>query len=721
VRRAVVVGGVLGAVLLAGAAAVLWAKRTIRWNDARTMPPPLEAAVKAYSGGNDDRGLAEVRRLLERYRAPAWEPEARVLAARHLDAAGRAREILDLLPRELRADHPLTTHALLLRARGLTASGRHADAAEAARRAAAVPGFPGRDDALETRAEALAAAGDWRRATAELDAVEGARAALAVARIAGAHGDVAAAARALAKAALAAEPREISDVEEAYGEILPEAGARLDASQRGALARRAATFLDGGSPETAVALVRLARPEGVGAGVTPAEALVEAEALIRLGRGNDSRPLLVRARTGTLADRDGAAYLEARWAGSAGRSGAWRAGMEAVAARGASPWRERALLDLARASEGIPSRRTLEAYRRYRMRAGASADPLALLREAWAAFDLGLAAEADAGFARALASPSAPDGVRVTAWYWQARRHESGGRPAASRAIYARIVATYPNHYYGLLAARRSGATPRPAPTQPPAPADPAGVGPARPWLLAARSWVRLRSWDDASPCYAAALATAPKEAITAVAAEAATHAQEAHAVSEAISIAQRAIGDRDRAAPDTIPQALWRLLLPEPPTEALAVEAKAAGLDPYLAAAVGLQESGWNPFAVSSVGARGLLQVMPDVGAELARRLRLPRYKPDDLFDPEVNVKLGCRHLADYVRRFRGSEAKALAAFNGGPARVERWSVTPSLEDERFVERIPIPETRLYVKRVLTGKRLYAVAWPAGFSADAR
>ena len=712
-RRAVLAACVAGALLLAGTAAVLWAKRTIRWNDARTMPPPLAAAIKAYAAGDDDRGLAEVRRLLRRYRAPAWEPAARVLAARHLGADGRAREILDILPKDLRPDHPLASHALLFRARGLTAAGRHADAAETARRAAAAPGFPLRDDALETRARALAAGGDWRRAVSELEREGGVAPSLAAARIAGEHGDRSAASRSLAKAALAADTRDVHEVEEAYGEILPEAGTRFDAAQRTALARRAATFLEDGSPETAVALVRLAQPG--------ADALVEAEALVRLGRGAEARPLLARARTGTPADRDGAAYLEARWAGNTGRSGAWRTGMEMLAARGASPWRERALLDLARASEGVPSRRTLEAYRRYRLRAGGAADPLALLREAWAALDLGLSAEADAGLRRALASPAAPDGVRVTALYWQARRLEATQKTAAAREAYTRIVASYPNHYYGLLAARRSGTPLGRAPADPPPAADPASLGPAGASLAAGRAWVRLGSWDDASPCYAAALAAAPKGAAIAVATEAAAHAQEAHAVSEAISLAQRAIGDRDRAAPETVPRALWRLLLPEPPTPVLTSEARAAGVDPHLVAAVGLQESGWNPFAVSSAGARGLLQVMPEVGAELARRLRLPRFKTEDLFDPALNVKLGCRHLADYVRRFRGSEAKALAAFNGGPARVERWSVAPSLEDERFVERIPIPETRLYVKRVLTGKRLYAVAWPDGFPSAAR
>ena len=61
-----------------------------------------------------------------------------------------------------------------------------------------------------------------------------------------------------------------------------------------------------------------------------------------------------------------------------------------------------------------------------------------------------------------------------------------------------------------------------------------------------------------------------------------------------------------------------------------------------------------------------------------------------------------------------------ALAAFNGGPSRVERWSLPAGRDDdERFVERIPIPETRLYVKRVLAGARMYAIAWPNGLGVE--
>jgi len=62
----------------------------------------------------------------------------------------------------------------------------------------------------------------------------------------------------------------------------------------------------------------------------------------------------------------------------------------------------------------------------------------------------------------------------------------------------------------------------------------------------------------------------------------------------------------------------------------------------------------------------------------------------------------------------------RALAAYNGGPSRVERWAVAGGRDDdERFAERIPIPETRLYVKRVLAGARMYAIAWPRGLGAD--
>jgi soluble lytic murein transglycosylase-like protein len=703
-------------VLAGGAFGAVWlAKRTVRWKDTRTMPPPLSAAVRAYAKSDDAEGLESVRVLLRRYRAPAWEPRARVLAATHLAREGREREILDVLPKDLPPEEPLAPHALLLRAQGWLARGSTDRAIDLATRAAAVRGFPGAEDARLIRAQALEAEGAWRQALVGLDAAKDPAAALEAGRIAARHGDVTAARRLLASALLDANDDAVVDkLREAMEETVPDPGGRFSASERPRLAERARHWLDDGRAKTAIDLLRLARPAGAPSAATGHEALVEAEALLKLGRVGEIGPLLVRARQTDPNSADGARYLDARRAGLDGSQAAYRAGLESVARRGASPWRERALLDLARTAEGAPSTRTLEAYRRYRLAAAEHADPMALLREGWAAYELGRNAEADAGFARALARPDAPDGVRVTALYWRARIADAQGHSAEARAGYTAIADTFSNHYYGALAAKRLG---RPLPTAPPGVPrvpEPSALRGSGMWLSAARELISVGLWDEAAPCYRVAMREAGALG-PAIALEAAEGARDAAALSDAIGVAQDVVRDRDKTPVQQIPREIWRLLYPSTFAEPLTRGALAARLDPNLVASVALQESAFNPLAVSSAGARGLLQIMPAVGAELSRSAGLSRFEPSDLFDPTINASLGCRHLSDYRQRL-GSIPRAIAAYNGGPSRVERWSVSSGPDDdERFVERIPIAETRIYVKRVLAGARMYAIAWPDG------
>jgi soluble lytic murein transglycosylase-like protein len=620
-----------------------------------------------------------------------------------------------VLPKDLPPQDPLATLALLLRARGSLARGEFHRAAELATRAAAAPQFPAADEARLTRAQALEADGSWREALAALDAAPSATAAIEAGRIAARHGDAAGARRRLVGALLAASADDDVDrLREAVEELVPDPSARVSEAERPRLAERARHWLEEGRATTALDLLHLVRPAGAPSAATAAEALVEADALLKLGRGAEMGAFLARARQADPASADGARYLEARRAGTSGNAGAYRAALDALARRSASPWREHALLDLARAGEGAPSAKTLEAYRRYRVAAAADADPSALLREGWAAYDLGRSGEADAAFARALTHPDAPNGVRVTAMYWRARIAEAAGRVAEARASYATIADTFANHYYGALAARRLG---RPLPTAPPgaprAP-DPSTLPSSGPWLAAARAFVSVGLWEEAAPCYRAAIRGAGA-AGPAIALEAAAGAREAAALSDAIGLAQDAAHDRDRTPADQLPRELWRLLYPAGFAEHLTRAAHAAGLDPNLVASVALQESAFNPLAVSAVGARGLLQIMPAIGAELSQAAGRPKFDPSELFDPAINATLGCRHLSDYRKRF-GSIPRALAAYNGGPSRVERWSVAAGPDDdERFVERIPIAETRLYVKRVIAGARMYAIAWPDG------
>ncbi len=119
-------------------------------------------------------------------------------------------------------------------------------------------------------------------------------------------------------------------------------------------------------------------------------------------------------------------------------------------------------------------------------------------------------------------------------------------------------------------------------------------------------------------------------------------------------------------------------------------------------------QESLFHPVVRSGAGAVGLMQVMPGTARILARRER--RGARPDLEDPEVNVRLGTAYLADMLRRFGGDTIAALAAYNAGPGRVERWKRDGAeLASDEFLEAIPLRETREYVSRVLFYEGAYA------------
>lgn len=100
--------------------------------------------------------------------------------------------------------------------------------------------------------------------------------------------------------------------------------------------------------------------------------------------------------------------------------------------------------------------------------------------------------------------------------------------------------------------------------------------------------------------------------------------------------------------------------------------ESRANGLPLELVLAVIHTESGFYNFAVSPVGAVGLMQVMPATGADLAREIGVGWEGPRMLFDPELNVRLGTRYLAWLHARY-GDWDRALAAYNWGPGRIDR------------------------------------------------
>jgi soluble lytic murein transglycosylase len=171
---------------------------------------------------------------------------------------------------------------------------------------------------------------------------------------------------------------------------------------------------------------------------------------------------------------------------------------------------------------------------------------------------------------------------------------------------------------------------------------------------------------------------------------------------SRAIHVAQKLAesGQRDGR--------VMRILYPVVDRDELTRAAKAQGLEPALVAAISRQESSFNPRAVSVADARGLMQVLPSVGQEVARSLGFPVWYPALLLDADANLQLGTAHLAAYRKQY-GPLPRVLAAYNAGGSRVERWSGRPGADDpEMFTERIPFAETREYVRVVERNLAVY-------------
>ena len=125
--------------------------------------------------------------------------------------------------------------------------------------------------------------------------------------------------------------------------------------------------------------------------------------------------------------------------------------------------------------------------------------------------------------------------------------------------------------------------------------------------------------------------------------------------------------------------------------------------LDPALLAAVIYQESKFRADSRSSSGAIGLMQLRPDTAKGIALHTGGSRFRVDDLYDPEINIRYGCWYLRHLLLKY-GDEETALAAYNAGQANVDGWQA-------RGVG-IQFAETRHYVRRVEELKTIYRHAY---------
>ncbi|HET7126948.1 MAG TPA: transglycosylase SLT domain-containing protein [Lysobacter sp.] len=281
--------------------------------------------------------------------------------------------------------------------------------------------------------------------------------------------------------------------------------------------------------------------------------------------------------------------------------------------------------------------------------------------------------------------------------YFEARLSELTGDKAGAQALYAKAAAK--PEFHGFLAADRIGQAYRLCPLIPhdaPAARDAVARTPALVRALALyridrRGWAQ-REWDDALSRFSD------------------DQRRIAVGVAEDAGWFDRGVFGLVKVGGKSYPEEsrLYLLRFPMHHDATIRREAARNGLDPAWVAGEIRSESVFDPKARSSANARGLMQLLPGTGAEVARKLGLPWGGADSLYDPDTNITLGSAYLRQLLDKY-GKPYQTIAAYNAGPAPVARWtSQRPSMDPDFWIETISYKETREYVARVLAFSTIY-------------
>jgi len=292
--------------------------------------------------------------------------------------------------------------------------------------------------------------------------------------------------------------------------------------------------------------------------------------------------------------------------------------------------------------------------------------------------------------------------TRSKGFYWAGNASARAGNAGEARR-YFEMAAKYPEYFYGQLALERLG---RPLPqfqqvalTQP-TPADTAAFN-ARPLVQAIRSTARYGTDWRTERYFFTALAdqsTTPAQMQLV-----ANLANELHLPELAVVVG--------RVAPEKDLSGFTGVGFP--------VVATPMGADYTMVHAIARQESEFDEDRVSHAGARGLMQLMPATANEQAGKLGVSYMSASLTGDPQYNIRLGDAYFARQMDYYGGSYPLAVAAYNAGAGNVNKWlrangdPRTGTIDWLRWIEEIPIFETKNYVQRVLENAVVYEALHP--------
>ncbi|ODS51928.1 MAG: hypothetical protein ABS36_19370 [Acidobacteria bacterium SCN 69-37] len=307
--------------------------------------------------------------------------------------------------------------------------------------------------------------------------------------------------------------------------------------------------------------------------------------------------------------------------------------------------------------------------------------------------------------------------------YWTARAYEALGQRDTARLWYLRTVADYRNSYYGRQASQAYQAlTGTPPPAEAVAgernPARAIAVGPPPSNAALVRALLDAGLWDDAvAELRRAQAAGSSSPVIEATVAYALNRKGD---LRPGITAMRRAYPQFMADGGEALPERLLKVIFPVAHGDTIRRHAESRDLDRYLVTALVAQESTFQADVVSSANAVGLMQLLPSTGRQYARKIGVAGFTPAALVDPETNVRLGTAYLSELLGRYGQDRASALAAYNAGENRVDRWRAErPGLPRDEFIDDIPFPETQNYVKRIIGTTEDYRLLY--GSRADAR
>jgi len=306
---------------------------------------------------------------------------------------------------------------------------------------------------------------------------------------------------------------------------------------------------------------------------------------------------------------------------------------------------------------------------------------------------------------------------RAAALYWVGRSQLRLGKPLDARQVFQTVVQRFPTQYYGQLARAQltAGSTQARVAYRPDTRLEKV--------LADLNSSARTPANVDLTPTRSGSLADWPRVKTLAQIQLFELAAQElqyrpAYGSSRTLDfhIAQLMVKAKNfyqstavlrRVFPDyldlpfnALPREIWEMFYPVNYENIIKREAAKYAIDPFLIMALIRQESAFNPKAVSSANAHGLMQLLPSTARRLARGMQLPRSTAARLHDPDVNIQFGMRYFSDLLKQFDGQTEKVLASYNAGEHRVESWMSEGTYADSaEFVDTIPFSETRNYVK----------------------